>query len=444
MNENKYYIETYGCQMNVYDSELVATMLQKCGFVETDKLNNADAIFINTCAIREKAQETVYNRLNSIEYLKKNNPKLLLGVLGCMAQNLKDDLLESKPFVDIILGPDSYRRLPEIISQRKKETDHLVDTKLSKYEIYDELFPSRSEGVNAWISISRGCDKFCTFCIVPFTRGRERSRPIKTILKEAQDAVRNGFVEITLLGQNVNSYRTQDGKFAELIELLAQDSGAKRIRYTSPHPKDMDISLLKVMKKYDNVCNYIHMPLQAGSDRILRRMNRNYTQKEFLDLIDKVRYYLPDCTLSTDIIVGFPGETESDFNETLKVMKNAQFNHSYMFKYSARPGTKAAEYSDHIDEKIKQSRLEAVIDLQRILTLETNKKLIGKIVKVLIEKESKKSHSQWSGRTDGNTWVVFDKKNEGIKDIVSVLIQDTKGVTLFGKQIIIGEVNEVN
>ena len=434
--QHKYYIETYGCQMNVYDSELIAGLLEKCGYQETKEISNADAIFLNTCAIREKAEETVHNKLSNLQYLKNNKPEMILGVLGCMAQNLKDSLLESKPYVDVILGPDSYRRIPEIIKERNKNLFHQVDTRLSKFEVYEDLFPSRHSGINAWISISRGCDKFCTFCIVPFTRGRERSRSMVGILDEVEHAVSKGFVEITLLGQNVNSYRTDMGRFPELLQAVANIDGVKRIRYTSPHPLDMDEELLQVMKDNDNICNYIHLPLQAGSDRILKRMNRTYDQKGFLELVDKIKYYLPQCSISTDIIVGFPGETDTEFQETLNVMRQVNFNHAFMFKYSSRPGTKAAEYSDQIKEKTKQLRLEEVISLQKKITLNMNEKLINKTLPILIEKNSKKSANQWAGRTEGNAWVVFDKNNEKIKDIVDVKIVDAKGVTLFGNRVL--------
>jgi len=432
---NKYYIETYGCQMNVYDSELVGGQLEKLGYKSTRKIDTADLIFLNTCSIREKAEETVHNRLNNLHHLKKKNPKLLIGVLGCMAQNLKNEILESKPFVDIVLGPDSYRKIYDIIKSRNSISDSVVDTKLSKYEVYNDLFPSRNEGINAWVSIMRGCDKFCTFCIVPFTRGRERSRPVNEIIKEVKDAVKQGFVEVTLLGQNVNSYSTPSGDFSYLLENVAQINGIKRIRYTSPHPQDINTNLLKIMAKYENICNYIHLPLQSGSDRILKRMNRTYTSKEFLSLVDEIRYYMPDCSISTDIIVGFPGETKKEFEETLKIVEEVRFNFSYMFKYSPRPGTKASEFTDQISDKDKQSRLEKLIELQKNITLCNNRDKIGKIENILIEKESKKSNNFWSGRTEGNIWTIIKKENDKIRDVVPVLINDAQGITLFGEKI---------
>ena len=434
MEQKKYYIETYGCQMNVYDSELVRSMLNKSGYQITDDIKSADAIFLNTCAIREKAEETVHNKLDSLQSLKNNKPELLLGALGCMAQNLKAVNLDSKPYVDVVLGPDSYRRIPEIITNRNKNMNHYVDTRLSKFEVYDDMFPSRREGVNAWISIMRGCDKFCTFCIVPFTRGRERSRSIEGIKKEAVEAIRQGFVEITLLGQNVNSYRTPEGDFSNLLDEIAQIEGVKRIRYTSPHPQDIDENLVKVMAKHSNICNNIHLPLQAGSDRILKRMNRTYTKQEFLNLVQMIRSIIPDCELSTDIIVGFPGETEDEFKETIEVVKASLFNSAFMFKYSSRPGTKASQYSDQISEDEKQARLEELINVQKETTLLRNQRYIGQTIDVLIEKDSKRSELQWSGRTEGNMWVVFDKSNcSSIKDIVKVKINSTHGVTLFGE-----------
>ena len=280
----------------------------------------------------------------------------------------------------------------------------------------------------------RGCDKFCTFCIVPFTRGRERSRSIDSIIDETVKAVSQGFVEVTLLGQNVNSYRTPEGGFPQLLKAIASVKGVKRLRYTSPHPKDIDTDLLKVMREHDNICNYIHLPLQSGSTRILKRMNRTYSKIEFLNLVDKIRKYLPNCSISTDIIVGFPGETEKDFLETLDVVKKVHFNSSFMFKYSSRPGTKAAEYTDQISEVDKQNRLERLIELQRENTLLANSKLIGTIVPVMVEKTSKKSNKQWAGRTEGNMWVVFDKGNEKVKDIVNIKINDAQGITLFGSK----------
>jgi len=419
--------------MNVADSELVSSMLIGAGYTETKNINDADAIFVNTCAIREHAEDKVHSRLGYYHKIKNEKPSTIIGVLGCMAQNLKEDILESKPYVDIVLGPDSYRKLPAMLSQRKNNSSHIVDTKLSRYEVYDNLFPSRNEGVNAWVSIMRGCDKFCTFCIVPFTRGRERSRSISGIVDEIKLAIINGFSEITLLGQNVNSYNYEGQKFHKLLEAVAIIDGVKRIRYTSPHPSDMTVDVLDVMKNYDNICNYVHLPLQAGNNNVLKRMNRTYTREEFIKLSSIIRNKLPRVGISTDIIVGFPGENQPEFEETLEVMNEVKFDSAFTFKYSSRPGTKAAEFKDHITEDEKQSRLERVINLQREHTIFRNEKYINNIENILIEKESKRSSSQWAGRTDSNKWVIFNKNSEEIGDLVPVKIKSAFGITLQGE-----------
>ncbi|MCS5624323.1 MAG: tRNA (N6-isopentenyl adenosine(37)-C2)-methylthiotransferase MiaB [Candidatus Marinimicrobia bacterium] len=434
-----YFIETYGCQMNVADSELVSGLLTREGFSETKDIHTADAIFVNTCAIREHAEDKVHSRLGYYHQIKRKNPKIIIGVLGCMAQNLKEDILESKPFVDIVLGPDSYRRLPEMIRERSNESSHLVDTKLSRFEVYDDMFPSRNKGINAWISIMRGCDKFCTFCIVPFTRGRERSRSVEGIVQEAAQAVSDGFIEVTLLGQNVNSYHHEGQKFHELLDAVAQIPGLKRIRYTSPHPEDMTQDVLNVMAKYDNICNYVHLPLQAGNDEVLNRMNRTYTKDQFLARVNQIRNTLPNVGISTDIIVGFPGENEAEFQETMDVMEVVKFDSAFTFKYSSRPGTKAAEFDDHVPEDEKQHRLERLIEMQQKHTLFRNKAIVGRVEMVLVEKESKRSKKQWAGRTDANKWVVFNKENAKIKDLISVKIMDARGITLHGEIVQIQE-----
>jgi tRNA-2-methylthio-N6-dimethylallyladenosine synthase len=419
--------------MNVADSELVESILKGAGYTKAAQLHDADAIFVNTCAIREHAEEKVHSQLGRYDLIKKENPDTIIGILGCMAQSLKHDLLENRPYVDIILGPDSYRNLPGFLSRKKKVPTSLVDTTLSRFEVYDDLFPSRKEGVNAWISIMRGCDKFCTFCIVPFTRGRERSRSMESIIDEATQAVEDGFTEITLLGQNVNSYFNDGHKFHHLLETIAQVRGVKRIRYTSPHPQDMTDDLLKTMLTHENICNYVHLPLQSGSDRILKRMNRTYSRDHFIELAHRIREILPGVGISTDIIVGFPGETEFEFSDTLTVMEELKFDSAFNFKYSPRPGTKATDYDDPISEDIKQRRLEQIIDLQKRHTLERNLDLLGTIQTVLIEKESKMSSHQWAGRTDSNKWVIFDKEDVQIKDMVSIQIKKAKGITLHGE-----------
>ncbi|MBT3180352.1 MAG: tRNA (N6-isopentenyl adenosine(37)-C2)-methylthiotransferase MiaB [Candidatus Marinimicrobia bacterium] len=428
-----YLIETYGCQMNVADSELVESILEKEGYSKTSILNQADVIFVNTCAIREHAEDKVHSQLGRYNLIKKEKPETIIGVLGCMAQSLKHDLLENRPYVDIILGPDSYRKLPELLNRKNEDSKSIVDTTLSRFEVYDDLFPSRTEGINAWISIMRGCDKFCTFCIVPFTRGRERSRSIEGIVAEATQAVKNGFSEITLLGQNVNSYRFEGIEFHHLLEEVAQISGIKRIRYTSPHPQDMTDDLFTTMARHENICNSIHLPLQAGNDRILKRMNRTYTRDHFIQLAHRIRDMLPGVGITTDIIVGFPGETDEEFNETLSLMKEVKFDSAFNFKYSPRRGTKASEYDDQIPEDVKQDRLTKVINLQKRHTLERNLEMVGSTQTVLIEKESKKSSKQWAGRTDSNKWVIFDKEDAQILESVQVIINEAKGVSLHGQ-----------
>ena len=434
-----YYLDTYGCQMNVADSELIAGMLKKQGYVISKSMDNADAIFVNTCAIRERAEQKVHSRLGLYSQIKQNRPGVIIGVLGCMAQHLKDEILETKPYVDIILGPDSYRKLPALLDRNTENTNNTVDTKLSRFEVYDNLYPSRHEGINAWVSIMRGCDKFCTFCVVPFTRGRERSRSMASIVNEVKKAIADGYVEITLLGQNVNSYHHDGRKFQHLLQAVAEIPGVQRLRYTSPHPQDMTNELIHVMNDYENICNAVHFPLQAGANRILKRMNRTYTKEHFIQRAQWIREFLPNCGLSTDIIVGFPGETEAEFQETLKVMSAVKFDSAFTFKYSLRTGTKAAEYSDHISETEKQTRLEEVIKLQKHHTLLRNKAIIGQVEKVLVEKVSKRSASHWAGRTDSNKWVIFPKQDTQIKDIVPVLITDAKGISLQGQLVNIKE-----
>ena len=431
----KFALETYGCQMNVADSELVEGILTNLGLEKTANYDEADAIFLNTCAIRENAETKVHSKLGNLHKIKLNKPHLIIGVLGCMAQNLKDDLLKNKPYVDIILGPDSYRKIPDLINRHVKDNKSIVDTKLSRYEVYENLFPSRGDTFNAWVSIMRGCDKFCSFCIVPFTRGRERSRSVDSVVEEVKKAVDQGFVEITLLGQNVNSYNFEGKSFSDLLLAVSDINGVKRIRYTSPHPQDINVELLEVMASRKNICNYVHFPMQSGSNEVLKRMNRTYTREHFYDMAMKIREIMPNCGLSTDIIVGFPGETDEQFRETLDLMEAIKFNSAFTFKYSPRPYTKAEQFSDHISEEIKKSRLDEMLILQRKHTLELNQNMVGTFQQVLIEKESKKSNLHWAGRTDSNEWVIIEKNNSNIKDIVPVEISDATGVILHGKEI---------
>ena len=430
----KFALETYGCQMNVADSELVEGILTNLGLEKTSDYDEADAIFLNTCAIRENAETKVHSKLGNLQKIKLNKPHLIIGVLGCMAQNLKDDLLKNKPYVDIILGPDSYRKIPDLINRHVTDNKSIVDTKLSRYEVYENLFPSRGDTFNAWVSIMRGCDKFCSFCIVPFTRGRERSRSVESIVEEVKKAVDQGFVEITLLGQNVNSYNFEGKSFSDLLLDVSNIDGVKRIRYTSPHPQDINQELLEVMASRQNICNYVHFPMQSGSNEVLKRMNRTYTREHFYDMAEKIRKIMPNCGLSTDIIVGFPGETDDQYRETLDLMEAIKFNSAFTFKYSPRPYTKAEQFSDQISEQVKKDRLDEMLILQRKHTLELNQKMVGSFQKVLIEKESKKSNMHWAGRTDSNEWVIIEKNNSNIKDIVPVEITGATGVIYMEKK----------
>ena len=431
----KFVLETYGCQMNTADSELVEGILLKLGLEKTQDLHDADAIFLNTCAIRENAEVKVHSRLGNLHKIKRSKPHLIIGVLGCMAQNLKDDLLKNKPYVDIILGPDSYRKIPDLLNRHITDNKSIVDTKLSRHEVYENLFPKRGDTFNAWVSIMRGCNKFCSFCIVPFTRGRERSRSVESIVEEVKKAVEKGFIEITLLGQNVNSYKFEGKSFSDLLLAVSEIEGVKRIRYTSPHPQDINVELLEVMASRKNICNYVHFPLQSGSNEVLKRMNRTYTREHFYDMAMKIREIMPNCGLSTDIIVGFPGETDEQYRETLDLMEAIKFNSAFTFKYSPRPYTKAEQFSDQIAEDIKKERLDEMLVLQRKHTLELNQEMVGTFQQVLIEKESKKSNLHWAGRTDSNEWVIIEKNNSNIKDIVPAQITSATGVILHGKEI---------
>ena len=431
----KFALETYGCQMNVADSELVEGILTNLGLEKTADYDEADAIFLNTCAIRENAETKVHSKLGNLHKIKLNKPHLIIGVLGCMAQNLKDDLLKNKPYVDIILGPDSYRKIPDLLNRHITDNKSIVDTKLSRHEVYENLFPKRGDTFNAWVSIMRGCNKFCSFCIVPFTRGRERSRSVESIVEEVKKAVEKGFIEITLLGQNVNSYKFEGKSFSDLLLAVSEIEGVKRIRYTSPHPQDINVELLEVMASRKNICNYVHFPLQSGSNEVLKRMNRTYTREHFYDMAMKIREIMPNCGLSTDIIVGFPGETDEQYRETLDLMEAIKFNSAFTFKYSPRPYTKAEQFSDQIAEDIKKERLDEMLILQRKHTLELNQEMVGTFQQVLIEKESKKSNLHWAGRTDSNEWVIIEKNNSNIKDIVPAQITSATGVILHGKEI---------
>jgi tRNA-2-methylthio-N6-dimethylallyladenosine synthase len=432
MNKNNVYIETYGCQMNVADSEIIMGILKNYGFQVTKELQDANVVLINTCSVRENAEQRIYGRLGSFKPLKDRKPELVVGILGCMAERLRKDLIEEKKIVDLVVGPDEYRRLPEIIDLAF-HGEKGIGVKLSRTETYDDINPYREDGLQAWISVMRGCDKFCSFCVVPFTRGRERSRALLSIVEEVKQLSVRGFKEITLLGQNVNSYSDNGNDFADLLSSCAVIDPSVRIRFTTSHPQDLSDKLLYTIAENDNICNYIHLPVQSGSNRVLELMNRTYTIEQYLHLIGKAKNIIPGVSFSTDIISGFPTETEEDHENTLEVMKRVRFDGAYMFKYSPREGTKAFKMADDIPDNVKGRRLSEIIELQQKISYEINHSMIGKDEVILVEGFSKKSDSFFAGRTDSNKVVIFPYA-ENIKegDYIKVKINRATAGTLFG------------
>jgi tRNA-2-methylthio-N6-dimethylallyladenosine synthase len=427
------YIETYGCQMNMADTEIVLSIMHDAGFSRTDLLTEADIVLINTCAVRDNAEQRIIGRLGDFYHYKKTNPNVVIGVIGCMAERVRKDLMESIDFIDVIVGPDEYRKLPVLV-EAAREGEKGIAVRLSRVEKYDDIIPFRTEGLSAWVSIMRGCDKFCTFCVVPFTRGRERSRPIASILKEVENIGQRGFKEVTLLGQNVNSYCDGKYDFPDLLTAVADIDQKLRIRFMTSHPQDMSKKLIDAMTSRTNICKYIHLPVQSGSDRILELMNRTYTADHYLKLIHSIKEMIPDISLSTDIIAGFPTETEEDHKKTLDILHTVEFDGAYTFKYSPRENTKAWSMSDDVPEEIKHRRLSEVIDVQRAISFQRNKTMIGKTVEVLVEGPSKKSKSDFCGRTDTNKMVVFPKNGDAIGDYIDIVIERINSATLFGMQ----------
>src|SRR5690606_8923846 len=375
MNKNKVYIETYGCQMNLADTEIVLGILQNYGYSVTKEPEHADVVLLNTCSIRENAEQRIYGRLGNIKTLKNDNPNLVIGILGCMAERLRKDLIDKKKMVDLVVGPDEYRRLPELIDTAIGG-EKGIGVKLSRTETYDNIEPHREDGLSAWISVMRGCDKFCTFCVVPFTRGRERSRSLQSIVSELENLSARGFKDVSLLGQNVNSYLDDKNDFADLLAAAAKVNPTMRIRFTTSHPQDLSDKLLYTIAEYPNLCNYIHLPVQSGSNRILDLMNRTYTVEHYLNLIEKARKIIPGVSFSTDIISGFPTETWEDHLATIEVMKQVRYDGAYMFKYSPREGTKAYRMNDDVPDEVKSKRLQEIIDLQQQISFEKNQELI--------------------------------------------------------------------
>ena len=454
-NSKKLFIESYGCQMNLNDSEIVASILAKEGFNTTHLMEEADLVLVNTCSIREKAEQTIRKRLQKYNRVKRINPDMKIGVLGCMAERLKTKFLEEEKMVDLVVGPDAYRDLPNLVKEVESGKD-AINVILSKEETYGDVTPVRlnSNGVSAFISITRGCDNMCTFCVVPFTRGRERSRDPQSILLEAKDLCEKGYKEITLLGQNVDSYVWYGGglkkdfknaseiaqataiDFAKLLEMVAIEVPKMRIRFATSNPQDMSVDVLHSMAKFDNICNYIHLPVQTGSTRMLERMNRQHTREEYIELVDNIKRIIPECAISQDMITGFCGETEEDHQDTLSLMEYVKYDFGFMFAYSERPGTLAAKkFEDDVPLETKKRRLSEIINLQQKLSLYNMKRFVGKTVEILIEGDSKKSSEHWMGRNSQNAVAVFPKGDEKIGDLVMVHIEDCTSATLIAKRV---------
>ena len=454
-NSKKLFIESYGCQMNFSDSEIVASILANQGYNTTQNLEEADLVLVNTCSIRDKAEQTVRKRLEQYNAIKKINPSMKVGVLGCMAERLKSKFLEEEKIVDMVVGPDAYKDIPNLLAE-VEEGREAINVILSKEETYGDISPVRlnSNGVNAFVSITRGCDNMCTFCVVPFTRGRERSREPQSILLEIDDLAQKGYREVTLLGQNVDSYLWYGGglkkdfdkasemqkstavDFAQLLEMCAIAHPKMRFRFSTSNPQDMHEEVLHVIAKYHNVCKYIHLPVQSGSSRILKEMNRQHTREEYMELIDKIYQIIPEISISQDMIAGFPTETEVDHQDTLSLMEYANYDFGFMFMYSERPGTMAArKMEDDVPEPIKKRRLQEIVNLQQQIGLKRTQRFVGQIVEVLIEKPSKRSDAHWSGRNSQNTTVVFPKENYKPGDFVYVKVDSCTSTTLIGNAV---------
>lgn len=421
--------------MNFADTEIVNGIMNKYGYSTTEDINESNIALINTCSIREHAESKIFQRLSELKKYKKSNRNLKIGIIGCMAERLKRDLMQKYKLVDLIVGPDEYKKIPYLIENLEEHGEKGIAVRLSRVETYDDIMPLRKEGICAWLSVMRGCDKFCSFCVVPYTRGRERSRPLNSVVEEIKTLWNEGFKEVTLLGQNVNSYSSGDNDFADLLKACAEASPEIRIRFTTSHPQDLSEKLLETIADYPNLCKYIHLPVQSGSDRILELMKRNYSIKHYLDLIEKARKIIPGVSLSTDIISGFPTETDEEHKMTLGIMKEVKYDGAYMFKYSPRENTKAYEMKDNIDEETKTARLMEIVELQRNISYELNSQLVGRKYEIIIESLSKKSDKMLTGRTDGNKSVIISRNGSNIGEKVMVKIRSANSATLFGDEI---------
>ncbi len=433
----KLFIETYGCQMNVGDSEIVVSIMQQHGYIYTDRAEEADVVLINTCSIRDNAEQRIWGRLSEMRRLRKQRPSLVVGVIGCMAERLKEQLIEGGHGVDVVAGPDAYRDLPKLVREAEAGGKG-VNVMLSQEETYAEIAPVRLDrnGVGAFIAIMRGCNNYCSYCVVPYTRGVERSRDSATIVREARELFDNGYREVTLLGQNVNSYRTGDVDFPALLRMVAEISPLLRVRFATSHPKDISDRLLETMASMPNICRAIHLPAQSGSSEMLRRMNRKYTREWYLDRVAAIRRYMPDCAITTDLIAGFSGETEQEHLETLSLMREVGYDFAYMFKYSERPGTFAQRnMADDVPDEVKTRRLSEIIELQNSLSEQSNRRDVGKEFEILVECTSKRSEQQLSGRTSQNKMVVFDRGTHRAGDYVRVRITGCSSATLFGEEV---------
>ena len=469
---HRVHIETFGCQMNEYDSDLVRSLLKARGFAFTDDRERADVILMNTCAIRENAHTKVYAHLKELRAIKRQRP-LVVGVLGCMAQNLKSELTETEPLVDVLAGPDSYRRLPDLLTQAIKAQEQGLRRRglavdLSEYETYEDILPERTDGVNAWLAVMRGCDNFCSFCVVPYTRGRERSRDPQGVIRETEQLVARGHRQVTLLGQNVNSYRYEaregarprgeapvlagagrvgattpgaggcDWDFARLITAVAEVPGIERVRFTSPHPKDFPPALLDAIAGHPKICKHIHLPLQSGNDRILDLMGRSYTRKDYLGLVDDIRRRNQEIALTTDIICGFCSETEEEFLDTWRLVQDVGFHAAFVFKYSERKHTIAArKYPDDVPDAVKSDRIARIVDMQTKIALRKNQEMIGRTVVALVEGDAKRSAGQWMGKADHSVTVVWEKNGSRAKpgDLIPIAVSRASVTTLFGKEV---------